>query len=87
MKAKGLTMGVIRNFLLFERDELAAIVTKLRAPKPRYEANWEIIVLAVLTFGGVFAFVSNFWADVAYAWLAKEAVQALNKKRFFDPLP
>jgi hypothetical protein len=47
---------------------------------PRYEANWEAIVLAVLAFGGVFAFVSNFWAGVAYAWLAKEAVQALNNE-------
>ena len=78
-------MEFLRDWLWFKRGELGEIIGKIRAPKFQYEANWETEVLAALAFGLFFAFMGSVWLGIAYLWLAKTAVQALNQKRFFDP--
>ena len=77
----------MRGFLWFEQGELQEIVAKFRAKKWGYEARWEADVLWPLAFGAGLAFLASFWLGLIYLWLCKSAVQALNKKRFFDPLP
>jgi hypothetical protein len=76
----------MRDFFWFDRGELAEIVGKIGTPKPRYETEWERWVLIVFVAGAFPAFAHAWWAGFVWLYGVKFAVQALNKKRFFDPL-
>jgi hypothetical protein len=41
----------LRDFLWFKSGELEEIIKKVRALKPKYEADWESRVLMTLLFG------------------------------------
>jgi hypothetical protein len=78
---------LFRSFFWFETDELQEIAAKIAAQKWRYEARWEAEVLLPLICGIPMAFLLSIWLGIAYLWAFKGAIQSLNKKRFFDPLP
>jgi len=80
--------SALRSVLWFEPGEIAEIWAKLRAKKKtRYETNWETTVLFCLIGGVFFAFTLVHWYGLIWLWGTKLAIQALNKKRFFDPMP
>jgi len=80
-------MSFLRNFLWFEKGELREIATKLFAQKWGYEARWESEVLIALCGGVVMAFLLSVWLGMFALLWTKWAIQSLNKKKFFDPLP
>jgi hypothetical protein len=59
----------------------------LTARKWGYEARWEAEVLLLILAGVGLAFGANVWLGMVFLWFSKNAVQALNAKKFFDPLP
>ena len=80
-------LSLVRSLLWFERGELGEILGKLRHTKFGYEARWEAESLAPLAVGLLLAFSANIWLGALYLWLSKTALQAMNRKRLFDPLP
>jgi hypothetical protein len=80
-------ISLARSIFWFEDGELPEIAAKLNSAKPGYEARWEASVLLLLAGGIALAFIYNAWLGLIYLWGFKQALQALKKKRFFDPLP
>jgi hypothetical protein len=79
--------GLIRSVLWFENGEIAEIRAKLTTRKWKYEARWEAEVLFSIFAGAALAFWVNGWLGMFFLWLSKNAVQALNRKKFFDAMP
>jgi hypothetical protein len=80
-------VGILRAIFWFETGQIDDIATKLGTAKPKYEANWEAEVLFALIGFVVFGFLVGVWFGIAAVFFAKNALIALDKKRFFDPLP
>ncbi|MCI0598800.1 MAG: hypothetical protein L0Y60_04650 [Beijerinckiaceae bacterium] len=80
-------MSFFRAIFWFEKGELREIASKLAQRKMGYEASWEVDVLLPLAAVVPLAFVENIWLGLLSVWAFKQAIRALNKKRFFDPLP
>jgi hypothetical protein len=76
-------MWTYRRIFWFEQGELREIIEKLRALRWS-ESICEFNVLATLAFGILVAFFAGPWWGLLYLWSAKETLQALNMKRFFD---
>ena len=77
-----------RLLFWFEPGELSEICGKIfRVGKPGYEAQWESIVLFTLLVGVCVSFITTVYLGLVYLWVFKFTIQALNQKRFFDPLP
>jgi hypothetical protein len=80
--------SLLRSLFWFEPGELSEIYRKVfRIRKPGYEAQWESIVLLTLLVGLCGSFVAYIYLGLACLWGFKFSIQALNKKKFFDPLP
>jgi hypothetical protein len=87
----------MRRIFWFEKGELGEIITKLTAlrwPRMGDERHiCEFNVLSTLVLTIPLAFFTLAWWDLSMwwgllsLWGFKEAVQCLNEKRFFDPLP
>jgi hypothetical protein len=81
-------ISILRTLFWFEPGELSAIKVKLfRVGKPGYEAQWESNVLFALLVGLFISFVVSIYLGLVYLWIFKFSIQALNHKKFFDPLP
>jgi hypothetical protein len=80
--------SLFRSIFWFEPGELSEIRDKIfRVGKPGYEAQRESIVLLTLLVGLCVSFVANVYLGLVYLWVFKFSIQALNQKKFFDPLP
>jgi hypothetical protein len=79
-------MWTFRRIFWFEQGELREIIEKLRSLRWN-ESICEFNVLATLVFGIPLAFFVSPWLGLFYVWSAKEALQALNMKHFFDTRP
>lgn len=79
-------MGHLREWVWFEKGELAKFRELLTLPKFAYEARWEVHALAPMLFGLALAFSVKWWVGLAYLWLVKNALQSMLRKRFFDPI-
>ena len=80
-------MSILRSIFWFEKGELREIGGKFTLRKWGYEARWEAEVLLALAILVGLGFGAGMWLGVLSIWIVKNAIQALNKKRFFDPLP
>jgi hypothetical protein len=76
---------ILRSIFWFEKGELTDISSKFVARKFTYETRWEADVMLPLAMLVPCAFYSAWWLGVLSLWAIKEAIRALNKKRFFDP--
>jgi hypothetical protein len=79
-------MARFRSFFWFDKDELAEIGRKITVRKWSHEARWEAEVLLPLAILLGLGFGINIWLGLLSMLIVKNAMQALNKKRFFDPL-
>jgi hypothetical protein len=80
--------SLLRSLFWFEPGEISEIRGKIfRVRKPGYETQWESIVLFTLLVGLCVSFIANIYLGLVYLWVFKFTIQALNQKRFFDPLP
>lgn len=77
----------MRGWIWFEPGELEAIWGKMFVQKWGYETQWETTVLLSLLASVVLGFSYAWWFGLLMLWGAKESLQALNHKKFFDPIP
>ena len=80
--------SLLRTLFWFEPGERSEIIEKLFRKKWEYDAQREPIVLLPLLAAGLgLALLSIIYCGLVYLWILKFAIQALNQKKFFDPLP